>query len=326
MGKRLVVLGLVIVFIGLYLMTSLHSPNILRPTSHKSTKPQTSQESQESETEYETEQSYSELQVNLYLKSEEWTRAPKTDLPLYEGIVGYEVSNYGTATAEEVQVTISIDGTIFEQFSFYSLLPNNSFTNQFSVSINYDGSKHISLTASTQGSKDTNALTVNASLPRSLNSKVARLYITPNDPVIQQTLKKIVKNPLIPDWIEIRDWVANNIEYRYDNVVYGTSEYWQLPRETLSLKTGDCEDFSILLTTLYRAIGWDKREVHVVVGEKDGDRHAWVKLDVDIIGWQNIEPQAGALYTFIGDFLSLSGYTAKYNFNDAYFLRISKRK
>ncbi len=47
--------------------------------------------------------------------------------------------------------------------------------------------------------------------------------------------------------------------------------------------------------------------------------HAWVKLDVDIIGWQNIEPQAGGLNTFVGDFLTLSEYTARCNFNDVYF-------
>lgn len=122
--------------------------------------------------------------------------------------------------------------------------------------------------------------------------------------------------------MEIREWVAANIEYRDDDETHGTSEHWQLPRETLSIGTGDCEDFSILLTTLYRAKGWDENEAFVVVGEKDGERHAWVKLDVDIVGWLNLEPQAGALYTFFGDSLTLSGYTAKYNFNDVYFKRL----
>ena len=155
-------------------------------------------------------------------------------------------------------------------------------------------------------------------LTRTFNSSEARFYITPNDPTVQQTLNNIVSNPLIPDWLEIRDWVADNIEYVSDTITHGVSEYWQLPAETLSLKTGDCEDFSILLCSLYRAIGWNENEVYVVIGEKDGNYHAWVKLNVDIIGWRNIEPQAGALNTFIGDSLSLSGYTAKYNFNDVY--------
>lgn len=156
-------------------------------------------------------------------------------------------------------------------------------------------------------------------LSRTYNSSEARFYITPNDSTVQQTLNSIVANPLIPDWIEIRDWVANNVEYVSDTLSHGVPEYWQLPAETLSLRTGDCEDFSILLCSLYRAIGWDENEVYVVVGEKDGKYHAWVKVDIDAVGWQNIEPQQGALNTFIGDSLSLSGYTAICNFNDIYF-------
>jgi len=155
-------------------------------------------------------------------------------------------------------------------------------------------------------------------LTRTFNSSEARFYITLNDPAVQQTLNNIVKNRFIPDWIEIRDWVAKKIEYVSDIISHGVSDYWQLSAETLSLRTGDCEDFSILLCSLYRAIGWDENEVYVVLGEKDGNYHAWVKLNVDTIGWRNIEPQAGALNTIIGDSLSLSGYTAKYNFNDIY--------
>lgn len=317
MHKGLLALGTVIILIGLF-MTTLHFlPNLWRPSSYKSPSSQTDSESQENETGNEVEQ-YVELQVSAYLKSEKWKRDSRSDLPIYESLVIYHVSNYGTATAEDIQITISIDGTIFNQFSLHSLPPYDSFTDQFSLSINYDDSKQVSLTASTQGSRHTDGLVVSAVLPRSYDSKIAKLYITPDDPLIEQTLRSIVKNPFIPDWIEIRDWVANNVEYRYDSVSHGVSEYWQLSRETLSLKKGDCEDFSILLTTLYRAIGWSENEVFVVLGEG----HAWVRLNVDIIGWQNIEPQEGALNTFIGDFLSLSGYTSKYNFNDVFLFRV----
>lgn len=268
-------------------------------------------ESQESETEQ-----IVKLNVDLS-ESGEWGSS-WTDLPLYTSTVTYTVSNYGTATAEETKVTIHIDGVVFKEFSISSLASYNSFADEFSVSVNYDSSKKVSLKASCGGSTDTDTLTINAILTRTFSSNVARLYITQSDPIVQQTLDNIVKNPLIPDWIEIRDWVANKIEYISDTTTHGVSEYWQLPRETLSLRTGDCEDFSILLCALLRANGWDENEVYVVLGEKDGNYHAWIRLNVDIIGWQNIEPQAGALNTFIGDFLSLSGYTAKYNFNDVY--------
>lgn len=317
MHKGLVALGLVIILIGLLITTFHFLPNLSNRSSYKSPSSETDSESQEDETEHEVEQ-YIELQANTYLKSEKWRRDSKSGLPICEGLVTYDISNFGTATAEDIQITISIDGTIFNQFSLHSLPPYDSFTDQFSLLINYDDSKQVSLTASTQGSRHTDSLTVSAVLPRSYDSKTAKLYITPDDPLIEQTLRSIVKNPFIPDWIEIRDWVANNVEYRHDSVSHGVSEYWQLPRETLSLKEGDCEDFSILLTTLYRAIGWSENEVFVVLGEG----HAWVKLNVDIIGWQSIEPQEGALNTIIGDFLFLSGYTAKYNFNDVFLFGV----
>ncbi len=127
-----------------------------------------------------------------------------------------------------------------------------------------------------------------------------------------------MKDPVIPDWIEIRDWVAKNIKYTSDAETHQTSEYWQLPKETLAMRTGGCEGLSILLCSLLRANGWTPDEVYVVLGEKDGELHAWVKLNVDAIGWQNLEPQEGALNTIVGDSYSLSGYKAKYNFNDVY--------
>ena len=251
----------------------------------------------------------------------EWQSDP-ADSPLYISTVTYVISNHGTGTAEGIQATINIDDVVFNEFSLASLASKASFTDQFSVSMDFDSSKEISLTASCGNSTDTGVFTVNAFLDRTFNPDLASLYITPSDSIIQQTLDDIVNNPLVPDWIEIRDWVANEIEYVTDTNAHGVSEYWQLPRETLSLRTGDCEDFSILLCSLYRAIGWNENEVYVVIGEKEGMYHAWVKLNVDIIGWQNIEPQAGGLNTLVGDFLSLSDYTAKYNFNDVYFTAV----
>jgi len=251
-------------------------------------------------------------------ESGEW-QSDLTDSPLYISAVTYVISNDGTGTAEGIQATINIDDVVFDEFSLASLASKDSFTDKFSVSLNFDSSKEISLTASCENSTDTGILTVNAFLERKFNPDLASLYITPSDSIIQQTLDNIVNNPMVPDWIEIRDWVANEIEYVTDTTAHAVSEYWQLPIETLSLGTGDCEDFSILLCSLYRAIGWNENEVYVVVGEKEGMYHAWVKLNVDIIGWQNIEPQAGGLNTLVGDFLSLSDYTARYNFNDVYF-------
>lgn len=48
---------------------------------------------------------------------------------------------------------------------------------------------------------------------------------------------------------DIRDWVAASIEYKTNEEQRGVDEYWQTPEETLSLRSGDCEDFAILLCT-----------------------------------------------------------------------------
>lgn len=56
---------------------------------------------------------------------------------------------------------------------------------------------------------------------------------------------------------DIRNWVAINIDYMSDEERWGVSMYWQTPEETLSLRTGDCKDFAIILASLFRAYGVD---------------------------------------------------------------------
>lgn len=69
----------------------------------------------------------------------------------------------------------------------------------------------------------------------------------------------------------------------YDEVVHGQGDYWQTPEETLTRKTGDCEDQAFLLASLLRAAGVPESDVLVGVGmvafpgQKPGG-HAWVLL------------------------------------------------
>jgi len=123
------------------------------------------------------------------------------------------------------------------------------------------------------------------------------------------------KSPLTPNWIAFRDWIGNNIEYTIDYEVHGEDEYWQFPNETIQLRAGDCEDFSVLLCSLLRADGWSSDRVFVVFGEKEGQYHAWVRVIWNDLQY-NIEPQGNGFAIATGDVLSLSGYNAKYFFND----------
>jgi len=190
----------------------------------------------------------------------------------------------------------------------------------------YDTIHEVTLDASCAGSSDHASMLINAELPRhpTRDSSVAKLYVTPNDEIVRTTLAEISKmlTYRISKYAAVRDWVSSNIGYAYDTSVHGR-EYWQLPRETLQRRTGDCEDFSLLLVSLLRATGYSEDRVFVVIGRKSEGYHAWVRIRLDVIGWENVEPQASVLATIIGDRMALSGYVAVCQFNDATYFSIS---
>lgn len=51
---------------------------------------------------------------------------------------------------------------------------------------------------------------------------------------------------------EINSYVNKTISYKSDNI-----DYWQTPDETLSSKTGDCEDYVILKRAMLKRLGID---------------------------------------------------------------------
>lgn len=158
-------------------------------------------------------------------------------------------------------------------------------------------------------------------IPRIFEENSCNLFITPNDPAVITLRDRILQDPIAfatPDWVAIRDWVGNTITYVSDLEIHNEREFWQFANETIQLETGDCEDFSILLCSLLRSNGWNSNSVHVMIGEKNNQHHAWVRLIFE--GTQyNIEPQGSGFDIAIGDYLNLSGFTAIYYFNDLEF-------
>jgi Bacterial transglutaminase-like cysteine proteinase BTLCP len=128
----------------------------------------------------------------------------------------------------------------------------------------------------------------------------------------------------------IRNWVAANIEYKSDEEQWGVEEYWQTPEESLSLHTGDCEDFAILLCTLLRAYGIPVEQMYVAVGvDNQGYGHAFLIENWYLDGeWRAIEPQVGT-QSFppgrrfkdynLADFKLLRDYDIILGFNDSYY-------
>jgi len=127
-----------------------------------------------------------------------------------------------------------------------------------------------------------------------------RAYVTPQCAQVVKTLGSILGEPPYEisqtGFDHIRNWVADNIDYVSDEKRSG-GDYWQTPRETLQLGTGDCEDFAILLCSLLRAYGISAEQVYVAIGLDDGEElgHAFVVEDWNRDGrWQRVESQAPA--------------------------------
>ena len=161
-----------------------------------------------------------------------------------------------------------------------------------------------------------------------------RSYVTPECQLVKDCLQDILGAPpyeLSKDGFDdIRDWVADNIEYMSDEEQRGVDDYWQTPEETLSLGTGDCEDFAILLCSLLRAYGIDAEQVYVTLGVDDERyTHAFLIEDWYLGGeWREIEPQADAQPLPPGcrfedsnstDSTLLAKYKITVGFNDLYY-------
>jgi hypothetical protein len=158
-------------------------------------------------------------------------------------------------------------------------------------------------------------------------------YITPECLSVKEALQDILGDPPYePSQLgfdDIRDWVASNIAYKSDEERW-RKDCWQTPEETLSYRTGDCEDFSILLCSLFRAYGIDAERVYVALGvDGEEDGHAFLIEDWYHQGeWRRIEAQAPARllpgYSYFGLLKrhpdsELNKYEIITAFNDLYY-------
>jgi len=259
------------------------------------------------------------LEVNVKENSSYWENLA-SDLPQFISNLDVSVTNLGNGSAENVEVTTKIDGANYNTEAIALLQPSEAYTNSITVEIGYKSAKIVTIEASCPLSSNSKTVIVNANLSRNFDENLCRSFITPEDQNVVELKNKILKDKpvLTVNWMALRDWVGNNIQYRSDSEIHGERDYWQFPNETIQLRTGDCEDFSLLLCSLLRADGWSPDSVYVIVGEQNNQYHAWVKVIWNDIQY-NIEPQGNGFAIAFGDPLSLSGYNAKYYFNDEKF-------
>ena len=240
--------------------------------------------------------------------------------------ITYSVLNMGNETARNVTLTTTVNGEKQATKTIQSLPASETANYSLLVPAVSSELNIASVKASCTDSEDAYSFSFGAALPRTFSDDAERvkLFVTPREPSLVALKDELLKDSLlnVKDWIALRNWVGSNIQYRHDDEVHGVREYWQFGKETLTLKTGDCEDFSILLCSLLRAAGYSPDDVYIVIGENQNGYHAWVKINLETLGWYNIEPQEDGFATLVGDFLTLSDFQALYEFNDQQFHQI----
>ena len=97
-----------------------------------------------------------------------------------------------------------------------------------------------------------------------------REFVQPDNPDVLAVYSQYGPDP----WA-LYDFVCKSVSYRLD---FG--EFWMTPSETLR-GYGDCEDSSILLTSLIRAGG--APDCYVALGSLGGYGHAWVLNNNEIL-------------------------------------------
>jgi len=159
--------------------------------------------------------------------------------------IAYSVSNLGNATAENVTFTAVVDGEPTANKLIPVLEISSSANYSLSVSTAAGLLHTVSLQAYCEDAVDAHSFSFGADVPRAFsdNPELVKLFVTPREPSLVALKDEVLKAaPLkLTDWMALRNWVGNNIHYQHDDSVYGVRDYWQFGKETVSLRTGDCE-------------------------------------------------------------------------------------
>jgi predicted transglutaminase-like cysteine proteinase len=84
----------------------------------------------------------------------------------------------------------------------------------------------------------------------------------------------------------IQATVNRTIAYREDIENWGEADHWATASETLARRSGDCEDFAIVKMQALLQLGFDARDLYLVVGEdKARMAHAILLVRLDDRFW-----------------------------------------
>ncbi len=301
-GVSVLVVVLLVIFLSGVL--TAHGPSIsLTTTSYTSSVQSSSQVTMGS-----TTQASVCITVAAERRDSKWVRSSADDLPHYATGIGWNICNEGTATANDAKITVESDGIVVKNYTM-ALSPGSCTTAGVNFDYPYDTTHQIAVEAASTQSKDDKLLTIRAELPRVLLQpqgvpsqdllEVAKLFITPNDPIVEETLKHAIREYQTPDgtplfricpdfrvterctsWLvldAIGDWIHLHVTLDQEQDVSQLG-YTQLPRETLANRHGSSADLAILEVSLARAADMNPGNIFVVLGT-DGTATAWWVYD-----------------------------------------------
>jgi transglutaminase-like putative cysteine protease len=265
----------------------------------------------------------SDLSILGYDKVDSWRRNSVTDLPECYSQLYFTVLNRGTIL-HNLSWTTMLKGSLIN-FKIGTLVTGYNTVSGVAILSEYEDfgipyNLRVYLTAPTSAgyiyTYSEHAWTVN--FPRYMPLEIASLYITPNNLQVKNLFNEITATPsILPVWYRLNNWIYWNIHYRDDSEAHGMRDYWQLPHETINLRTGDCEDKAILLCSLLRLAGYDENSVFVIVGYTSTTGHAWVRVNIGGI-WTDLDPTNDPIGV-IGGLISWAIFQEAYKFNDKYF-------
>jgi len=115
-------------------------------------------------------------------------------------------------------------------------------------------------------------------------------YVTERDKVIIQLsdkLRNIIENQgfnTIESSNFILRFIQENIRYTLDNETKGCIEYWRFPIETLVEKRGDCEDSSVLFSSIMESLEYDTILLFYILDNDIGHLSVGVNIDIEFLG------------------------------------------
>lgn len=231
--------------------------------------------------------------------------------------VDYTIKNVGKVPTTDVEMNMHGEEKEISQ----RLGPNETLNDSLSTMLErsnsddfvwkHGGTNELDITVEEKFS----SVSVSKNVRFRLNWDNLTYLVTPDDPLVESLVGNLLSDrswwDIRGEYKVLRDYVGSEITYVWDDEDtedargqpvgdgHPGSDYWQLSRETIRKKEGDCEDQAILLCSMLREAGYEN--AYVILGK----HHAWVELRVQgetILGNTveisiYLEPTAGGIVT-----------------------------